>query len=114
MKGIGYMRHRITIQVRTQVTEPGGGLSETWAADMTVSADGTTWAAVTPLTSKRMAVSDKVVITEGYQIILRWATGRIMDKTRRVIYNGQTLTISGVKVIDEAKRFYQVTCLTNT
>lgn len=110
---IGDMRYRITVQVWTQVTEPGGGLSESWEADTTVSADGTTWADVKPLTSKRVVVADKVVIAEGYRIILRWASGRIMDKKRRIVYNGQTLTISGVQVVDEMKRFFQITCLTN-
>lgn len=110
---IGKMRHRIKVEVLTIVSEPGGGSSEEWSADTDVSPDGMTWASVQPLSSKRIVVSEKVDISNGYKIVLRWATGRIMDKKRRIVYNGQNLTISGVVVVDEAKRFYEITCLVN-
>jgi SPP1 family predicted phage head-tail adaptor len=101
------MNKRITIQVFTEVEQPGGGLSEEWTDELT------TWAQVEPLSAKRMVVAEKVVISEGYSIILRWANGRILDKTRRVIYNDQTLTINGAVIKDEAKRFWQLTCIIN-
>lgn len=104
---IGQLKHRIKIQVWTEVDEPGGGVSQTWTDELT------TWAIVKPLSSKRVVLSDQVQISTGYKIVLRWATGRILDKKRRIVYNGENLTISGVVVVDEAKRFYELTCLVN-
>ena len=110
---IGKLRHRVTIEKWTAVAQPGGGVSESWAPDTDVSADGKTWADVSPLSSKRLVIDDKVVISDGFKITLRWATGRILDQKCRIVYNGQDLTISGVKVIDERKRWYVLTCLIN-
>lgn len=104
---IGKMRHRITVEVLTITQEPGGGASETWATEIS------TWASVAPLKSSRIAIDGEVKISDGYKIIIRWANGRIMDKQRRIKYGDLILTISGVQVIDEAKRFFQITCLTN-
>lgn len=108
---IGKMRYRIKVEVMTIVSQPGGGSNEEWGADTDVSPDGMTWADVKPLSSKRTVVSDKVIISNGYKIILRWATGRIMDKKRRIIYNDKIFSINGVSVIDEAKRFYEIICI---
>jgi SPP1 family predicted phage head-tail adaptor len=105
---IGSMKHRVTVQVWSQVTDPGGGVSEDWTDEVT------TWASVKPLSSKRMVVDSQVVISDGYTLILRWADGRILDKKRRIIYGTKTLTIGGAQVVDEAKRFYKLTCLENS
>jgi len=104
---IGKMRHRITVQVITIVEQPGGGLDETWADELT------TWASVKPLKSSRLLQDNQVKLMNGYTIVLRWADGRIMDKKRRIVHNGETLTINGAFVIDEAKRFWQITAIIN-
>lgn len=110
---IGRLRHRITIEKWTAVEQPGGGVDESWAPDTDVSSDGKTWADVKPMTSKRMEVGEQIVISDGYKIILRWAGGRILDQKRRIVYNGQNLTISGAVVVDERKKYWQITCLIN-
>lgn len=104
---IGQMRYRVKIQNWEVVEQPGGGGGGQWTDELT------TWANVKPLKSKRVVISDKVVMSNGYKIVLRWADGRILDKKRRIVYNGQNLTIDGVIVVDEQKRFYELTCLVN-
>lgn len=104
---IGQMRHRITVEILNIVDQPGGGSSEEWQTELE------TWADVQPLNSKRVVINDKVDISTGYKIILRWADGRIMDKKRRIMYRGEIFGISGVTVVDAARRFYELICLNN-
>ena len=113
MTAIGRLKDRITVEKWTAVEQPGGGISESWAADTDVSTDGKTWAEMKPLSSKRMVVGDKVAISDGYKCILRWTTSRIMDQKRRIVYKGQNLTISGAIELREARNYWQLTCLVN-
>lgn len=107
MTAIGRLKDRITIQVWSQVTDPGGGVSEAWTDELT------TWAEVKPLRSKRNAQDAQITLQEAYMIHLRWATGRILDKKRRIEFGDKVLTITGAIVIDEAKRFWEINALVN-
>ena len=102
---IGKMNHRITVQAMTIVTDPGGGVTETWTDELT------TWAEVKPLRSKRNAQDAQITLQEAYLVHLRWASGRVLDKQRRIIFGDKTLTITGAIVIDEAKRYWELNAL---
>lgn len=104
---IGDMRYRVTIQVWSSVTDPGGGVSEIWTDELT------TWADVKPLKSSRLLQDNQVKLANEYTVTLRWADGRILDKKRRIIYGTQTLTINGAVIMDERKRWWQITAIDN-
>lgn len=102
---IGKMRHRVTFQVVTITDQPGGGAIEDWADELT------TWAEVIPLKPSKVLQDNQVQLKNGFTVRVRWANGRIVDKKRRIVYKGVNYSINGVFVIDEAKRFYEITAI---
>lgn len=104
---IGSLRRRIEIQVWSSVPDGAGGFTESWTLE------ANTWASLIPKKSSRFLQDSQVQLNEAWTGIVRWSNERLMDKKRRIIYNGQTLTITSAYIIDERRYYWQVQCLAN-
>ena len=99
----GQLRHRVTIERRTEVDDGAGGSVETWATFATV------WAAVIPLTGRELFAAQQVASTVSHRIEMRYLAG-VLAGTMRAKHETRVLNIRTVMNIDERDRETHLLC----
>ncbi len=102
---IGHLKRRIRIEQKTRGASDGAGgyLSETWAQ---VGAE--CWAKIDPKVGREIIDADQVVHRITHVITIRARDS--ITAAMRVVYNGRTFSIFGVREIMEAGRWTEMQC----
>ena len=97
----GDLRHRITVQVKSLVTDNIGGWSETWSTFATVSA------AIWPVSAKERISGQQLAGEVTHRVRIRYLAGVI--PSMRISFSGRTLQI--ISVINMEERGIQLDLL---
>lgn len=96
------LRHRIKIQVRSQVADGQGGFQETWADHLSV------WSNIKPVSATERFFSQKLEQNITHKITIRFNS--TINSAMRVLYQGRVFKIEGAFDPDERKRWLQLNC----
>lgn len=94
---IGDLRHRITFQTLSRVSDGQGGFTETWTNLATV------WAYVRPVSSRERTFAAQVQYQRSHEVIIRHRTD--ITQEMRFTYDSRTFQIKGALRPDERKFF---------
>ena len=94
---IGKMRHRITVQERSTVSDSGGGRKVTWQDKVTL------WAYVQPASASEKFFAARLRDEITHTVQLRHRTDLTTDM--RFTYENRTFQIKGFVTPDEVKQF---------
>jgi SPP1 family predicted phage head-tail adaptor len=100
---IGRLRHRITIQVRTEVADEFGERVSTWSNLVEV------WGRVEALSGREAATAVQVRATLTHSITLRNVGVNLDPKRHRFAWNGRTLAL--VSAFDPKDRGAEWVCM---
>ena len=98
----GRLRHRVTIQSRSQSLNEYGEPSNSWASA------GSVWAAVEPARQGEGKEADGRQATATHLVTIRYLAG--VDPTDRVVFGSRTLDIVGVANPEERNDRLLLTC----
>lgn len=93
MMQAGKLRHRVTIQQPTSVTDSYGGQSQTWSDVATV------WASVEPLSGNERWRAQQVQPGISHKVTLRYRAG--INSSMRIVHEARNLNIDAVLNTDE-------------
>lgn len=99
---IGELRELINFEVRTDVTDAGGGRSTTWGS-LTQA-----WAKIQPVKGGETAEADKVEKQQTYLVTIRYRTD--INTKMRINWGGVILNIRSIENRDMKKRFIIMEC----
>lgn len=94
---IAELRHRITIQSITEVSDGQGGKTENWSTVATV------WARIEPVSSRERLYSDKLEYQRTHKIAIRYRSDITNDM--RILFNGRYFQIKSVYSPDEREAY---------
>jgi SPP1 family predicted phage head-tail adaptor len=83
---IGKMRHKITIEQKTEVSDGAGGYTESWISFATV------WASVEPISGKEYYEAQQTQSEATHKIRIRYRTGIL--PSMRVNFKGRIFAIT--------------------
>lgn len=86
----GTLKHRVTLQQETKVTDEGGGSTITWANVADV------WASVEPLSGRELFAAQQVRGTLTHKIIMRYRPDISVNSKMRAVFNGRIFNITTV------------------
>lgn len=99
----GELRHRVSIQTRTNARTTQGGFTPTWATAATV------WANVEPLSDSEFTKDDKQNENVTHKVRIRFYSG--LDTTMRFLYRStRQLNIISIRNIDERRKIMECLC----
>lgn len=98
----GDLRHRITVQVKSLVTDNMGGWTETWATFATVSA------AIWPVSAKEQITGAKLEGEVTHRIRIRYLSGLL--PSHRVLFGTRYLNIVSIVNVEERKIQMDLLC----
>lgn len=96
---IGDLRHRITFQTLSLVTDGQGGYTETWADLVTV------WAFVKPMTMNERIFAQKLEPLITHKVVIRYRTD--VTSEMRFTYDSRTFQIKAPFTPDERKAYLE-------
>ena len=99
---IGAMRHRITIETPTRVSDGMGGATITWATHATA------WSKVEPMSANQVFWARHLEHRVTHKITLRYVAGITSDM--RVSFESRIFHIKGIRDLEERNRFIELTC----
>lgn len=100
--GSGKYQEKIKVQRLVRIPDDQGGAAGTWEDQFNP------WADITPLKGIKTLEAAQQVLEGAYEIRIRWRTDQEIDKTRRIIYRGQVLTITSIVNEDAEKREFVI------
>lgn len=98
----GQLRHRVTIQQRTDADDGAGGLTITWTP-LTV-----LWASVAPQTGRETIAARQVTPAMTHLVRLRYYAG--LTTKHRVVLDGRALDILAIQNVEERNRELVLSC----
>lgn len=96
------MRHRITLQNPSMVSDGQGGWTTSWPAIATI------WANVKEKAASEFSQAHKLTGSIKYDITIRFRSD--VDEKTRIVYGARTLNITGVINPDGQKRYLNLIC----
>lgn len=84
----GKLRHRVTIEQRTQTFDANGSPTDTWTAFATV------WASVEPLSGRELLNAEQIQPVVSHRVRLRYLSG--VQPEMRVLHDSRALNIESV------------------
>lgn len=102
MVAVGKMRHRVTIQNRTETRDDIGGVTLTYATVETV------WAHVAELTSGERYQAEQNNMHTTHRVTMR--SNSNVKGSSRLVVGSKTLEVVGVRAADNTSQFIEVTC----
>lgn len=98
----GFLRHSVTIQSRTDVSDGRGGSAPTWGTHVAV------WANVSPVSSGEAFSAGQLQGSITHRVTLRYQSG--ITTGMRVLWGSRVLLIEGVRNLDEERRVVVLDC----
>lgn len=99
---IGKMRHRITIEQKTKVSDGAGGYTESWVPFVTV------WASIDPVSGKEFFEAQQTQSSVSHKIRIRYKSGVL--PAMRVNFKGRIFGIESVINWEERNRDMLLMC----
>lgn len=99
----GQLRHRITIQTLTRVSDSRGGTASTWATHASA------WASMTAVSAREAFQRGAVGGERLYKATLRYQAG--IDAEMRVSWDSRIFKILGVRDVDGTTRVLELDLL---
>ncbi len=100
--GAGDLRQLVTIQTATLTPDAAGGSTEAWATYVTA------YARVRPLSSRELYAQGQVQGAITHELTIRYQSG--IRPKMRVSWGSRTFQITGVRTINEERRFTILDC----
>lgn len=101
----GTLRHRIMIEAESQTSDGGGGMSNPWAAPITVAK---VWAAIQPLRGTERLRAQQLEESITHRITLRYRAD--IRPSHRVNFKGRIFNIRSVTNVEERNRWLELMC----
>jgi len=98
----GRLRHRLTLQSKTQTISSTGSVSYSWATDSTV------WGAIEPLSGREYLAASQTKNENEIRIIMRYHS--TIDATWRIVNDGNSYSIKALWNEDERDRMTVCMC----
>lgn len=103
----GDLRHRVTFQRRSTVTDSFGAQSETWT-DV-----ATAWADISPLSGRELLAAQAVNVEISHTVTIRYQAqfaGPKAVAAMRIVYGDRIFNIHSSLDVDERHRELKLTC----
>lgn len=98
----GLLRHQITVQTPTDVTDATGAVSSTWETLVTA------WAAIWPVTAKEQVAAGQLITTLSHRIRMRYYDG--VTSKCRVKFGNRYFDIKAVINAEERNEMLDLLC----
>ena len=99
----GEFKERVIIKAVNSVDDGQGGKTE--GAPVTIS---TMWAKVAPFSASRTLEYSQVTGSQGYEITMSYRADITMDESSLIVWNGKTLQVHSVRMINENRRQWSI------
>ena len=102
----GKLRHKVTIQ------SPAGSRDATTGERVTTwTAEATTWASITPLSSNTIFTAAQANMKVTHSVVIRYSSDvSDIDGSWRVLFGSRPLVINGIRNINERNRTMELLC----
>lgn len=100
----GQLRHRVSVQSRTRVSDGQGGYTETWA---TVT-NGATFAKIEPASSQEVFRANQLKHVVTHKVTIRFLDG--ITSAHRVVFDGRAFNVRSVLNPGERGRVLSLLC----
>lgn len=94
------LRHRVTVQTRTQTPDGQGGFTETWTDGATV------WCSITTLKAYQRFQAMQMQTPATHQIVMRYRTD--VDTNARLKFGGRVFWVQEVMNVELRNRFLEI------
>jgi SPP1 family predicted phage head-tail adaptor len=98
----GRLRHRLTLQSRTETRSATGSVTTAWATEDTV------WGAIEPLSGKEYLALAQTQNETAVRIVVRYYSG--LDESWRVVSGGKAYSIQSLINHDERDHMITLMC----
>ena len=98
----GRLRHRLTLQSRTETRSATGSVTTAWATE------GTVWGAIEPISGKEYLALAQTQNETAVRIVLRYYSG--LDESWRVVSGGKAYSIQSLINTDERDHTITLMC----
>ena len=102
MNSIGRMRYRMQLQSPSNVTDAGGGRTQSFVRVADI------YANIVPKSGKESYQRGKVQDETTHEIYIRYRSD--IDATYRLVYDSRSFNIKELLNVDERDRFYKLSC----
>ena len=99
---IGSLRHRITLQERSDTPDAGGGTATAWVDVAQL------WASVEMLSGTERVQAMSVGAIRRYQVRTRYRAG--ISAAHRFLHDGRILNIRAVRDVGERRQWIEFSC----
>jgi len=101
------LRHRITVESKTQASDGEGGVSYTWGTPVTL------WAEAKHKSLKgAVGPAGQLMDTSQIDFMVRFnSASATVKQGDRVLFNGRTLYVQATANEDERRRFLRIVCV---
>lgn len=99
---IGRLRHRVTLEEKTQAPDAAGGFAESWTPVATM------WAAIEGRGGRESPQAEQIAGGERFLLRIRWRAD--VTAALRVIWGARVLAIDSVTDPDGRRRFLLLDC----
>jgi SPP1 family predicted phage head-tail adaptor len=96
----GRLRHRVTIEAKTEVEGPYGDPVETWAPE------AERWADITPLAMREVLAAGQIDAQLTHRVVLRYYPG--LTGEHRLVHDGRVFHIYAVRNVGERDRTTEI------
>jgi len=98
--GVHQLRHRITIQNRTQSSDGMGGVTESWSTFATV------WASIDPMKAGEVFWARHIESRVTHKVMIRYLNG--LTTSMRFTFGGRTFQIKGIRNLEERRQWMEI------
>ena len=99
---IGKLRDRISFINYSTVSDGAGGTDATERTDITL------WAKVTPLSGSRGVDGGQMVLSQAYEIHIRYEDYPPLNKKIRIQFENRILVIHAFQIIQERRKYFKI------
>lgn len=100
---IGNLRHRITFQEESLITDAGGGQALSWA---NISTDPTVWAEIRPLRGSEALRAEQLEDKVTHKITVRARTD--ITAAMRITFGSRAFNIRSIRNLEERDKFTEI------
>lgn len=97
---IGDLRHRVTFQTLSRVSDNQGGFTESWSNLAEV------WAFIKPVSSKERLFGQRLQYQRSHEVIIRFRND--ITQEMRFLFDNRIFQIKGTRASDERKFFLTI------
>lgn len=99
---IGKLRNKIDIINYSTVSDGSGGSTATERVDTSI------WAKVTPMSGSRGMDSMQIMLTQSYEILIRYEDYPPLNKKNRIQFENRELIIQAFQIINERRKYIKI------